>query len=63
MKVLEGKKKKMENEIPEKEWRNKMGQKFLSWRQLNEYSGTISVPEVAHWTQEVVTETRKVLKK
>lgn len=49
-------------EMPQKAWRAEMGAKFLEWRQKNLYSGGISVPEVAHFAQDVVEETKQVLK-
>jgi len=51
-----------EKEMPEKDWRKEMGKKFTEWRERNEYSGLISVPEVAHFTQDVISETKDLIK-
>jgi len=39
-----------------------MGQKFMEWRAKNQYSGGISVPEIAHWTQDVINEVMDIKK-
>ncbi len=44
-------------------WIQEMVQKFLKWRQKNHHRGLISTYEVARWTQEVILETKEVLKK
>ena len=40
-----------------------MGKKFLGWRQINDYTGAISVPEVANFAQDLIEETKETLKK
>jgi len=45
-----------------KQWKRQMGEKFLIWRKKNRYSGLISVPEVAHFSMEVINEVR-IMKK
>ena len=39
-----------------------MGQKFLDWRVRNNYSGLISVPEVCHFLQEAILDTKDIMK-
>ncbi len=48
--------------MEQKEWNKSMSIKFLKWRQANRYSGMISVPEVAHFAQEVILEAKEIYK-
>ena len=38
-----------------------MAQKFVAWRAKNNYAGIISIFEVAHFTQDVILETKETL--
>ncbi len=38
-----------------------MGEKFLKWREANNYSGLISVPEVTMFAQQLILETKEEL--
>lgn len=53
----------MSEQMSEKQWTKQMGQKFLEWRINNNYSGMISVPEVARFAQEVILETKEIYQK
>ena len=53
----------MGNKSEQQLWIEEMVQKFLAWRQKNRYAGIISTYEVARWTQEVILETKEILKK
>lgn len=44
----------------QKDWTKQMGKKFLNWRQVNNYTGTISVPEVANFAQDLIIETKEI---
>ena len=48
--------------MQEKDWIRTMGQKFLAWREVNNYSGVISVPEIARWTLAVMQEQEEIYK-
>ena len=50
-------------QMTEKEWTKKMSKKFLDWRQLNNYSGMISVPEVMRFAQEIILEMKDMYEK
>ena len=46
-----------------KKWKKEMSEKFMTWRENNNKSGIISVPEVIEWTMDVINETTEINKR